>query len=66
MLDEITPLILTKDEEANIGRTLAQLGWAGEIVIVDSGSIVTDSAGACMARGSKNQPSRKNAGKMSM
>ncbi|HEX3579316.1 MAG TPA: glycosyltransferase family 2 protein [Thermoanaerobaculia bacterium] len=36
MLDRITPLILTRDEEANIGRTLEQLAWAREVVIVDS------------------------------
>jgi len=36
MLDRITPLILTRDEEANIGRTLAQLGWAREVIVVDS------------------------------
>lgn len=36
MLDAITPLILTRDEEANIARTLGQLTWAKEIVIVDS------------------------------
>jgi glycosyltransferase involved in cell wall biosynthesis len=36
MLDRITPLILTRDEEANIGRTLAQLAWAHEVVVVDS------------------------------
>src|SRR5216684_3043071 len=36
MLDRITPLILTRDEEANIGRTLAQLAWARQVVIVDS------------------------------
>lgn len=36
MLDLITPLILTRDEEANIGRTLAPLAWAREVVIVDS------------------------------
>ena len=35
-LAEITPLILTKDEEPNIGRTLAQLTWAREVVVVDS------------------------------
>jgi glycosyltransferase involved in cell wall biosynthesis len=33
---EVTPVILTRDEEANIGRTLAQLAWAREVVIVDS------------------------------
>ena len=36
MLDRITPLILTRDEEANIGRTLAQLAWAREVIVVDS------------------------------
>ena len=37
-LGEITPLVLTKDEEPNIGRTLGQLGWASEVIVVDSGS----------------------------
>lgn len=36
MLDQITPVILTRDEEANIGRTLAQLAWAGEVLVIDS------------------------------
>jgi len=36
MLDRITPLILTRDEEANIGRTLSQLAWARDVVVVDS------------------------------
>ena len=36
MLDQITPLILTRDEQANIGRTLAQLRWASDVVLVDS------------------------------
>jgi glycosyltransferase involved in cell wall biosynthesis len=36
LLDRITPLILTRDEEANIGRTLAQLAWAREVVVLDS------------------------------
>lgn len=36
MLDQITPVILTKDEEPNIGRTLAQLAWAAEVIVVDS------------------------------
>lgn len=36
MLDQITPVILTRDEEANIGRTLAQLAWANDVVLVDS------------------------------
>jgi glycosyltransferase involved in cell wall biosynthesis len=36
LLDRITPLILTRDEEANIGRTLAQLAWARDVVVIDS------------------------------
>jgi glycosyltransferase involved in cell wall biosynthesis len=38
LLDHITPVILTRDEAPNIGRTLSQLGWAREIVVLDSGS----------------------------
>src|SRR5215475_3631918 len=36
MLDQITPLILTYNEAPNIGRTLEQLRWAQDIVVVDS------------------------------
>lgn len=36
MLETITPVLLTFDEESNIGRTLEQLSWASDIVIVDS------------------------------
>jgi glycosyltransferase involved in cell wall biosynthesis len=36
MLDQITPVVLTRDEEANIERTLSHLTWAGEVVMVDS------------------------------
>lgn len=36
MLEQITPLILTYNEAANIGRTLASLTWARDIVVVDS------------------------------
>ena len=36
MLDQITPVILTRDEEPNIERTLRQLGWAHDVVLVDS------------------------------
>lgn len=36
MLDLITPLILTRNEEANIARTLAALSWATEVIIIDS------------------------------
>jgi glycosyltransferase involved in cell wall biosynthesis len=35
---QITPLILTRDEEANIARTLDSLDWADRIVVLDSGS----------------------------
>lgn len=38
LLDQITLLILTWNEEANIGRTLEKLRWAREVVVVDSGS----------------------------
>ncbi|MDP9360124.1 MAG: glycosyltransferase family 2 protein [Acidobacteriota bacterium] len=48
MLDRITPLILTRDEEANIGRTLAQLTWAPEVVVVDS--VSTDATVAIARR----------------
>jgi glycosyltransferase involved in cell wall biosynthesis len=33
---EVTPVILTRNEEANIGRTIAQLMWAAEVIVVDS------------------------------
>lgn len=36
MLDLITPVILTYNEAPNIARTLGQLAWAGDIVVVDS------------------------------
>jgi glycosyltransferase involved in cell wall biosynthesis len=35
-LREVTPLILTYNEEANIGRTLDRLTWAERILVVDS------------------------------
>jgi glycosyltransferase involved in cell wall biosynthesis len=35
---EVTPVILTRDEEANIARTLTQLVWAREVIVVDSQS----------------------------
>lgn len=38
MIAEITPVILTYNEEANIARTLERLRWASEVIIVDSGS----------------------------
>jgi len=36
MIDQITPLILTYNEGPNIRRTLEQLRWAREVVVVDS------------------------------
>lgn len=38
MLSEITPVVLTYNELANIARTLARLRWAQEVIVVDSGS----------------------------
>ena len=32
----ITPLILTRNEAPNIARTMAKLGWASDVVVVDS------------------------------
>ncbi len=37
-LEQITPLILTWNEEVNITRCLQRLTWAKKIVIIDSGS----------------------------
>jgi glycosyltransferase involved in cell wall biosynthesis len=36
VLEQITPLILTYNEAANIARALAGLSWAKEIIVVDS------------------------------
>ncbi|MEE9167528.1 MAG: glycosyltransferase family 2 protein [Candidatus Neomarinimicrobiota bacterium] len=36
MLARITPVVLTRNEEANIGRCLKKLTWAGDVVVVDS------------------------------
>ena len=36
MLDRITPLIVTYNEELNIERVLKKLSWAKEIIVVDS------------------------------
>jgi glycosyltransferase involved in cell wall biosynthesis len=36
LLDQITPVILARDEEPNIARTLGQLAWARDVVVVDS------------------------------
>lgn len=41
MLNQITPVILTFNEEANIRRTLSALEWASDVLVVDS--LSTDS-----------------------
>ena len=38
MLGQITPVLLTYNEDQNIARTLTHLGWTKDIVVVDSGS----------------------------
>jgi glycosyltransferase involved in cell wall biosynthesis len=38
MLYQITPFILTLNEEMNIGRFSEQLRWAHIVVVLDSGS----------------------------
>jgi len=38
MIDRITPVILTFNESPNIDRTLGRLGWAGDVVVLDSHS----------------------------
>ena len=48
VLAEITPVILTYNEAANIARSLERLTWAREVVIVDSRS--TDETLAIAAR----------------
>jgi glycosyltransferase involved in cell wall biosynthesis len=44
-LDQITPLILTYNEAPNIQRTLDNLAWASQIIVIDSYS--TDAARRC-------------------
>ncbi|MCG6135944.1 MAG: glycosyltransferase family 2 protein [Nostoc sp. LLA-1] len=41
ILENITPLILTYNEAANIGRTLEHLTWAKQIIVIDSYSTDT-------------------------
>jgi glycosyltransferase involved in cell wall biosynthesis len=38
MIEQITPLIITFDEAANIRRVLEKLVWASRIIVIDSGS----------------------------
>jgi glycosyltransferase involved in cell wall biosynthesis len=51
VLDAITPLILTRNEAPNIARTLGQLRWAREVVVVDS---MSDDDTAAIARSFPN------------
>lgn len=51
MLDQITPVLLTCNEAPNIARTLSRLGWARDIVAVDS--LSTDETLAILAEWSK-------------
>ena len=37
-LERVTPVVLTRDEEANVGRTLASLAAFPRVIVVDSGS----------------------------
>jgi len=48
MIDHITPILLTYNEEQNIARTLSHLTWAKDIVVLDSGS--TDGTLAVLAK----------------
>jgi glycosyltransferase involved in cell wall biosynthesis len=34
----VSVVVLTRDEEANIARCLASLGWAAQVMVIDSGS----------------------------
>jgi len=47
MLEDLTPVLLTYNEEQNIHRTLSRLSWAKDVVVVDSGS--TDGTLAVLA-----------------
>jgi glycosyltransferase involved in cell wall biosynthesis len=47
-MDAITPVILSYNEAANIGRCLERLTWAQRVVVVDSGS--TDETAEIVAR----------------
>lgn len=46
-VNQITPLILTWNEEANLRSCLKRLSWASEVVVLDSGS--TDATAAIAA-----------------
>ena len=35
---DLTAVVLTKDEEANVGRCLEKLRWVPKVLVLDSGS----------------------------
>ena len=47
-LSDITPFILTYNEEPNLERCLESVAWASQILVLDSGS--TDATDAIAAR----------------
>ncbi len=47
-LSDVTPLILTYNEEPNLERCLESVAWASQILVLDSGS--TDGTAAIVAR----------------
>ena len=38
LLERVTPVVITWNEEPNIKRVFDQLAWAHDVVVVDSGS----------------------------
>lgn len=53
LIDHVTPLILTYNEGPNIGRCLAMLGWAREVVVIDS--VSTDDTAAIVSRAPRSR-----------
>ena len=37
-MPKLSVTVITRNEEANLGRVLASVAWADDIVVVDSGS----------------------------
>jgi glycosyltransferase involved in cell wall biosynthesis len=52
-LSDITPFVLTYNEEPNLGRCLESVAWASQILVLDSGS--TDGTAAIVTRHSQAQ-----------
>jgi len=59
-LDGVTPLIIAGNEDDNIERTLAPLGWARRIVVVEGGS--TDGTLDVLARDPRVSVHRRSSG----